>query len=49
MPSLLRFLIVVGVLFGVLYGIIFALATFIEPTMREITVTVPRDILTKPR
>jgi hypothetical protein len=49
MPSLLRFLIVVGVLFGLLYGIIFALATFIEPTPREITVTIPRDILTKPR
>jgi cobalamin synthase len=49
MPSLFRFLIVVGVLFGLLYGIIFALATFIEPTPREITVTVPRDILTKPR
>ncbi len=49
MPSLIRFLIVVGVLFGVLYGIIFALATFIEPTPREITVTVPRDILMKPR
>jgi hypothetical protein len=49
MPSLFRFLIVVGVLFGLLYGIIFALATFIEPMPREITVTIPRDILTKPR
>jgi hypothetical protein len=49
MPSLFRFLIVVGVLFGLVYGIILALATFIEPMPREITVTVPRDLLTKPR
>jgi hypothetical protein len=40
---------IVGALFGLLYGIIFALATFVEPMPREITVTVPRDILTKPR
>ena len=49
MPSLLRFLSIVGVLIGVIYGAIYALASFIEPTPREITVTVPRDILTKPR
>ena len=49
MPSLLRFLLVVAVLVGVIYGAIYALASFIEPTPREITVTVPRDILTKPR
>lgn len=49
MPSLLRFLMVVGVLIGLVYGAIYALASFIEPTPREITVTVPRDILTKPR
>ena len=49
MPSLLRFLLVVGVLAGVIYGAIYALASFVQPTPREITVTVPRDILTKPR
>jgi cobalamin synthase len=49
MPSLLRFLVVVGVLVGLIYGAIYALASFVEPTPREITVTVPRDILTKPR
>jgi hypothetical protein len=49
MPSLLRFLLVVGVLAGLIYGAIYALASFVEPTPREITVTVPRDILTKPR
>ncbi len=49
MPSLLRFLLVVAVLVGVVYGAIYALASFVQPTSREITVTVPRDILTKPR
>ena len=49
MPSLLRFLAVVGVLIGPTYGAIYALASLVEPTPREITVTVPRDILTKPR
>jgi len=49
MPSLLRFLLVVAVLVGVVYGALYALASFVQPTPREITVTVPRDILTKPR
>ena len=49
MPSLFRFLLVVGVLIGLVYGVIYALATLVEPTPREITVTVPRDILNKPR
>jgi len=49
MPSLLRFLLVVGILVGLAYGAIFALASFVEPTSREMTVTVPRDVLTKPR
>lgn len=49
MPSLFRFLVVVGLLVGLIYGAIYALASFVEPTSREMTVTVPRDILTKPR
>ena len=49
MPSLVRFLVIIGLLAGVVYGAIFALASFIEPTSREITVTIPREILTKPR
>ena len=43
MPSLLRFLVVVGLLAGLIYGAIYALASFVEPTPREMTVTVPRD------
>ena len=43
MPSLFRFLTVVAVIVGVIYGIIFALANFVNPKPREITVTIPAD------
>lgn len=43
MPSLFRFLTVVAVIGGLAYGGIFALATFFDPPLREITVTVPPD------
>lgn len=41
MPSLLRFLVFVGILSGMVYGIIFSLARFVQPTPREITFTIP--------
>jgi hypothetical protein len=43
MPSLFRFLTVVAVLGGIVYGVIFALANFVTPKSREITVTIPPD------
>jgi len=43
MPSLFRFLLVLGILGGLTYGAIFALATFVNPKPREITVTIPPD------
>jgi hypothetical protein len=43
MPSLFRFLTVVAVLGGIVYGAIFALANFVTPTPREMTVTIPAD------
>ncbi|MFZ0071894.1 MAG: histidine kinase [Xanthobacteraceae bacterium] len=43
MPSLLRFLLVIGIIGGLGYGVVFALATFVNPSSREITVTVPPD------
>jgi ABC-type amino acid transport system permease subunit len=43
MPSLFRFLTVVAVIAGVVYGTIFALANFVNPKPREMTVTVPAD------
>jgi len=49
MPSLLRFLTVIGIIFGICYGVIWALATYVDPKPREITVTIPQDRLLKPR
>jgi hypothetical protein len=49
MPSLFRFLVIVGILVGLVYAAIFALATMVQPQSREITVTVPQDKLQKPR
>jgi xanthosine utilization system XapX-like protein len=43
MPSLFRFLMVVAVIAGVVYGVIFALANFVTPKPREMTVTIPSD------
>jgi len=43
MPSLLRFLAVVTIIGGLIYGGIFALANFVTPKPREMTVTVPPD------
>jgi len=43
MPSLFRFLLVIGIIGGLGYGVIFALATFVNPKPREMTVTVPPD------
>jgi hypothetical protein len=47
MPSLLRFLTVIAIIFGIGYGVLWALATFIHPKPREITVTVPPDKFVK--
>ena len=43
MPSLFRFLMVVGVIAGIGYGVVFALANFVNPKPREMTVTIPPD------
>ena len=43
MPSLFRFLTAVAVIAGVVYGAIFALANFVNPKPREMTITVPAD------
>jgi len=40
-PTLFRFLVVVAVLAGIAFAAMFALATFVEPTPREISVTIP--------
>ncbi|MDW6026074.1 histidine kinase [Mesorhizobium sp. BAC0120] len=47
MPTLLRFLVTLGVIAGLVYGAMFALATFVEPKKAEMTVRVPLDNLYK--
>lgn len=41
LPSLFRFLAMIAILGGLIYAGMFALATFVEPTQREMTVTIP--------
>jgi hypothetical protein len=47
MPSLFRFLTLIGVLGGIAYGAMFLLATWFDPKPREITVTIPADRFAK--
>lgn len=41
MPTLFRFLFTLAVLAGLVFAAMFALATFVEPQPREMSVTVP--------
>jgi hypothetical protein len=43
MPSLFRFLTVVAIIVGTVYGAIYALANYVNPKPREMTVTIPQD------
>jgi hypothetical protein len=47
MPSLFRFLALVGVLGGLTYGAMFMLSSWVVPKPREITVTIPPDRFAK--
>jgi len=49
MPSLFRFLVVVGVLVGLIYAGMFALANWYEPKPREMSVSVPPGKFAKQR
>jgi hypothetical protein len=49
MPTLIRLLFALGLLGGLAYGAIVTLATFVEPTPREMTETIPQDRLNKNR
>ena len=49
MPTLFRFLAVVGIIGGLVYAGFYALATMVEPGSREITVTVPPERFHKQR
>jgi len=43
MPSLFRFLTALAVIAGLVYGVVFALANFVTPKPREMSVTIPQD------
>jgi hypothetical protein len=47
LPSLFRFLLIVGLLAGLVYGAMIALVTFVEPQPREMTQTLPANKLNK--
>jgi hypothetical protein len=46
LPSLFRFLLVIGIIAGLAYAAMLALVTFVEPEQREMTQTVPAQKLT---
>lgn len=48
MPSLFRFLLLVGLIGGLGYAAVFSLANFVDLKPREITVTIPPDKFLKP-
>ena len=43
MPSLFRFLVLIGVLAGIGYRSMVALAVLVEPTPRDMTVRIPNE------
>ncbi len=43
MPTLFRFLFSLLVLAGIVMGSMYALATFVQPKPREITIRIPSD------
>lgn len=48
MPTLFRFIVVCAVLAGVVYGAMWALAIFVEPKERDITIRIPPERLNPP-
>jgi hypothetical protein len=45
MPTLFRFLVVIGLIVGAVYGGMMALVMLVEPTPREMSVRIPSDKL----
>jgi len=43
MPSLLRLLAVIAIICAVIYGGLFALAHFVQPHTRDMSVSIPPD------
>jgi hypothetical protein len=47
MPSLIKFLLLAGVLAGIVYGGMIALVAYVEPQPREMSQTIPPARLNK--
>lgn len=43
MPSLIRFIVTIGVLAGLAYAAMFALVLYVEPREREVSIRVPTN------
>ncbi|MBX4989837.1 hypothetical protein [Rhizobium lentis] len=48
MPTLFRFLFVCAILAGMVYGAMWALATFVEPQQRDVTIRIPSERVNPP-
>jgi hypothetical protein len=49
MPSLVRFLSVIAIVAAIIYAGVYALAHFVQPKSREITVSIPPEKFFKDR
>jgi hypothetical protein len=47
MPSLIKFLVLAGILAGIVYGSMIALVAFVEPQPREMSQSIPPARLNK--
>ncbi|MFS8045410.1 hypothetical protein [Rhizobium sp. BR 314] len=48
MPTLFRFLVICAVIGGSIYGAMWALALFVSPQPREITIRIPSERINPP-
>jgi phage shock protein PspC (stress-responsive transcriptional regulator) len=48
-PTLVRLLVVLAILAGLGFAVMVALATLVQPDIREITIPIPPDRLPAPR
>ena len=48
MPTLFRFLVICAVIAGSIYGAMWALALFVDPQPREITIRIPSERINPP-
>jgi hypothetical protein len=47
MPTLFRLLTIIAVIAGIVYGAMYALATFVEPNVGEMSVRIPPERLNR--